>query len=441
MVMKEFRPISLCNVIYQILTKVLVNRFRPFLAEVIGPLQRGFIPGRGTNENIIIAQEILNFMHKTKSKKGTMTFKIDLEKAYDRILELFTKASELKVNLAKSKAQCSKNITQRRKEVLSRVSQIHLTQNIGRYLGVNIGHDRAAKKTVEEVIDKVQRRLASWKGRLLNKAGRLCFVKSMLTSIPVYNMQVAFFPSYACEKIDSMMKQFLWKGQTDGRGLPLVNWTKVVTPRKHGGLGVRDFRCANIALLGKLVWQLLHYKEKLWVQLLTKKYLAAGKGFVEVIGAFYVWKSVIKAFNSLKEGFVWCCGTLDQSLWFDQWSSLEIAIGPKLFEISSTLRSSRLKILKGNLSGSLHPMALSRSTVMRVFFSESSELVLGLMLAWETGCQRVICETDSLDTYLVLSNIIDHTTHEVKDIVLKLKTPRSFVQRLGGPVSSDSKGS
>ena len=83
--MKDFRPISLCNVVYKVITKVLVNRLRPHLKEIIGPLQGGFIPGRGTPDNIIVAQEVLHFMKKTKSKKGTLAFKIDLEKAYDRV--------------------------------------------------------------------------------------------------------------------------------------------------------------------------------------------------------------------------------------------------------------------------------------------------------------------------------------------------------------------
>ncbi|XP_072065876.1 uncharacterized protein [Arachis hypogaea] len=94
--LKDFRPISLCNVIYKIITKVLVNRFRPFLFEIIGRLQGGFIPGRGTTENIIIAQEIMHFMRKTKSKKGSMVFKIDLEKAYDRVDWRFLETSLIK---------------------------------------------------------------------------------------------------------------------------------------------------------------------------------------------------------------------------------------------------------------------------------------------------------------------------------------------------------
>lgn len=57
--MKEFRPISLCNVAYKIITKVLVNRLRPFLSDLIGPLQGSFIPGRGTRDNTILAQELL----------------------------------------------------------------------------------------------------------------------------------------------------------------------------------------------------------------------------------------------------------------------------------------------------------------------------------------------------------------------------------------------
>ncbi|XP_057740500.1 uncharacterized protein LOC130957670 [Arachis stenosperma] len=43
--MKDFRPISLYNVVYKIITKVLVNRLRSHIAEIVGPLQGGFIPG------------------------------------------------------------------------------------------------------------------------------------------------------------------------------------------------------------------------------------------------------------------------------------------------------------------------------------------------------------------------------------------------------------
>ncbi|XP_072061976.1 uncharacterized protein [Arachis hypogaea] len=390
--LREFRPISLCNVIYKIVTKVLVNRFRPFLSEIIGPLQGGFIPGRGTTENIIIAQEIMHFMRNTKSRKGTMAFKIDLEKAYDRVdwrfleatlvrfgfpkatinlilncvtssslavlwngnrlqnfnpkrglrqgdpmspylfvlcmemlacfishrvsqglwnpvavsrngprlshlmfaddlllfckaskaqvievmhcLDLFSRASGLKVNLHKSKAQCSKRVSERRKEVLSGVSNIRFCNDLGKYLGINIGHARASRKMAQEIIEKISRKLSS---------------------------------------------------QETGKGLPLVRWEVAITPKKAGGLGIRDTSCANMALMGKLVWDCLNNSEKLWVQVLKHKYLRnqSGMNGNSKNSSSATWKNIVSAYEHLKEGLHWNIGDVHKSVWYDEWTPFE----------------------------------------------------------------------------------------------------------------------
>jgi hypothetical protein len=82
---KDFRPISLCNVSYKLISKIIVSRLRPFLDGIISPLQNSFIPGRSTKDNAIVLQEVLHFMRKSKRKKGDMVFKLDLDKAYDRV--------------------------------------------------------------------------------------------------------------------------------------------------------------------------------------------------------------------------------------------------------------------------------------------------------------------------------------------------------------------
>ncbi|XP_041995567.1 uncharacterized protein LOC121745649 [Salvia splendens] len=81
----EFRHISLCPVLYRLVTRVVVNRLKGVLKYVIAPNQVSFVLGRCITDNIIIAQECIHTMQNCKRKYGWMAIKVDLEKAYDRL--------------------------------------------------------------------------------------------------------------------------------------------------------------------------------------------------------------------------------------------------------------------------------------------------------------------------------------------------------------------
>lgn len=81
----QFRPISLCNVLFKTITKALVIRLKGVMPLLIGPAQSSFIPGRLSTDNILIVQEAVHSMRRKKGVKGWMLLKLDLEKAYDRI--------------------------------------------------------------------------------------------------------------------------------------------------------------------------------------------------------------------------------------------------------------------------------------------------------------------------------------------------------------------
>ncbi|GKV09037.1 hypothetical protein SLEP1_g20594 [Rubroshorea leprosula] len=84
-VIQKFRPICLLNVAYKVLAKVIVNRLRPLLQHLIGPFQSSFLPGRSTADNILLTQEAVHSMCRSRGKKGALAFKIDLHKAFDSV--------------------------------------------------------------------------------------------------------------------------------------------------------------------------------------------------------------------------------------------------------------------------------------------------------------------------------------------------------------------
>ena len=86
-----------------------------------------------------------------------------------------------------------------------------------KYLGVPSLVGRNKKNTFNSIKDKLRKKLAGWKGKLLSKVGKEVLIKVVAQAIPTYTMSVFKLPKSLCEDLTSMICNFWWGQRTDKR--------------------------------------------------------------------------------------------------------------------------------------------------------------------------------------------------------------------------------
>jgi hypothetical protein len=76
----KFQPISLCNIIFKIITKIIANQLKPLLPSLISSKQLGYVEGYKILDNIFLAHEVIHCLNSTKHLG--MIMKLDLSKAF-----------------------------------------------------------------------------------------------------------------------------------------------------------------------------------------------------------------------------------------------------------------------------------------------------------------------------------------------------------------------
>ncbi|XP_016204098.1 uncharacterized protein LOC107644684 [Arachis ipaensis] len=184
-------------------------------------------------------------------------------KNYKRLLRCFELMSGLSINFEKSSLipiNCDEQWVRRMCHVLG-CKQESLPV---KYLGISLGANPRLVKTWKPIIDKVEEKLSLWKAKVLNKAGKLVLIKSVLNSLPVYYLSLYKMPKAVAEKLISLQRRFFWSREDGSSGMAMVKWEVVQAPKRLGGLGVGDALLRNTALLFKWWWRFSEEECPLW---------------------------------------------------------------------------------------------------------------------------------------------------------------------------------
>jgi hypothetical protein len=142
------------------------------------------------------------------------------------------------------------NLDENRIHKLAHVLNCHVGVLPFRYLGVPLHYKKLKREDVQPLVDKLMKRMAGWKGKMLAYSSRLFFIRSCLANVHVYLLSFIKFLKWAIKLLESQMAHCLWSTDSDRHRYHLANWQLVSMKKEYGSLGVPSPKDLNLCLLG-----------------------------------------------------------------------------------------------------------------------------------------------------------------------------------------------
>jgi len=304
----------------------------------------GFKVGSPTGNNVTVshllyADDTLLFCGADRSQ----VIKLNL------ILHIFEAVSGLHTNMSKSMIYPVNSV-----QNLVELAGI-MCCNIGSfpttYLGLPLGANFKANEIWSGIIEKFEKRLATWQMQYLSFGGRVTLINSVMDSIPTYHMSLFPIPAKVLEKLDRMRRNFLWEGNSKDHKFHLVKWAKVTQPKSQGGLGIKDLAAHNKSMMMKWLWRYGTEDIGLWKEVIKAKHGELTHWSTNVSADAYgvgLWKSISKLWPDFAGNVTFRVGNGSHiKFWKDIWLG-HITLGeefPSLHiiaaEPNSTIASNR----------------------------------------------------------------------------------------------------
>ena len=146
-------------------------------------------------------------------------------------------------------------------------------------------------------------RIRLWSSRHLSYAGRVILINSVLMSIHSYWAQIMLLPKQVLQKINSICRDFLWKGVAEHGRPGYVAWNDLCKPKQERGLGFRKIVSWNKAALGKYFWALASKQNTLWVKWVHNVYLKNRLwwSYNSKSNSSWYWRQIVQVKEEIKK--------------------------------------------------------------------------------------------------------------------------------------------
>ncbi|KAL0796652.1 hypothetical protein Bca101_068029 [Brassica carinata] len=340
---KDFRPISLCNVAYKLISKVLADRLKQWLHLIISENQTAFIPNRLITDNILIAHELLHSLNTKKLKQPFMALKLDISKAFDKVkwkyinevmkglgfnekwcrwvMKCISSASYSILLNGNPVGKIIPNRGIRQGDPISPYLYLLCTEGLSSIIqnSIQLGKIHGFKasrtgpaishlffaddsllfcKAEEGECRELMRILQTYE----DASGKEVLLKAVATATPAYCMSCFLLPKKVLNQMTRAMRKFWWSSAKDKQGIPWIPWSTIVDSKSLGGLGIRDLKDFNIALVAKQSWRILQNPNSLLSRVYKSKYFQKTGLLQEKpkSNASHAWKSILKDLNEVE---------------------------------------------------------------------------------------------------------------------------------------------
>ncbi|GJZ48791.1 RNA-directed DNA polymerase, eukaryota [Tanacetum coccineum] len=167
------------------------------------------------------------------------------------------------------------------------------------YLGVPVGSNMSSIKTWDDNLRSLNLRLSKWNvSKHFSIGGRLTLLKSVLGSSPIYRMSIYKVPKAVLASMEALRRRFFYGALDNEKKISWIKWSKILSPKKHGGLGVSSLYALNRALTFSVVSEIHLQDNSLWARVISS--IHGTKIQDHCLSSSSIWNSIVREVRVLK---------------------------------------------------------------------------------------------------------------------------------------------